>query len=49
MPEDGDVISSSDEELLKELKTGQTFYLRVFFTDNFLKFLYIYFKEYFIY
>ncbi|VDK85091.1 unnamed protein product [Litomosoides sigmodontis] len=27
MPE-GDVISQSDEELLKELKTGQTFYLK---------------------
>ncbi|MCP9260485.1 SHC-transforming protein 3 [Dirofilaria immitis] len=28
MPEEGDVISQSDEELLKELKTGQTFYLK---------------------
>ncbi|VIO97192.1 SH2 domain containing protein [Brugia malayi] len=28
MLEDGDVISPSDEELLKELKTGQTFYLK---------------------
>ncbi|VDK86152.1 unnamed protein product [Onchocerca ochengi] len=28
MSNEGDVITPSDEELLKELKTGQTFYLK---------------------
>lgn len=41
MPE-GDVISQSDEELLKELKTGQTFYLKVFIENFFMIFQHLF-------